>query len=506
MTNSKDLKLYNGPDEPMATQTAASRTRRDHQEDNRPIGNHEKSSEFKPPEDLSGIPQLVHTLKIRKIQPSNLNVEVLIFRKCKRLISWFNASLLTIVSKIAVFSYRLLRLIYRKMFVLVWYPKQLAHWKHIVKLADYAKAEDLPRFQILDKAKVITPDPRVLPKADQVFLVSPHRHYIHPPVYVAELNATTVYGATNIIFSKDKAVCHDLYDFKCDYTSEELHCLHEIDAGTLRLRRLVHDTKPVRIECAAVFVDACATNYAHWITEVLPRIATFCSNDRFAGIPIIIDDGLSANSIQSLAVFAGAEREIIVLPRNRAICVEKLYVTSVAGYVPFERRHPESKSCSHGMFCEPAISLMLERLLALIDQGTCPQLPARIYLRRKSGIRNVTNLRELETVLTSSNYYTVSPEELTFMQQFALFHNATHVIGPTGAAFANIIFCKTSASIQIFISRFKGTSYWYWQNLACSSRNSVQYLLGRINGLICGIHSDYSIDKRDLIDALEDKQ
>ena len=90
-------------------------------------------------------------------------------------------------------------------------------------------------------------------------------------------------------------------------------------------------SEPERVESAAVFVDACAPNYAHWLTEVLPRVALFCREERYAGIPLVVNDGLHRNLVESLRMITRGTRRIIMLPIGRAIVVSELFLTSVAG-------------------------------------------------------------------------------------------------------------------------------------------------------------------------------
>lgn len=65
------------------------------------------------------------------------------------------------------------------------------------------------------------------------------------------------------------------------------------------------DRKPEHISSAASFIDSCADNYAHRLTEVLPRIAAFCSSDKYRDVPLLVDAGLHENIITSLKIVAG---------------------------------------------------------------------------------------------------------------------------------------------------------------------------------------------------------
>lgn len=394
-----------------------------------------------------------------------------------------------------------------------WYPAYVTlnvrtgsrvakRWRPLVKLAEHVETLQIATIKVFDAARVDTPVPKVFPEEDQSHLISPHDHYVFPPVYVAELDNALVYGGTNLVFIQDAVICHDLYDFERDYTSEELHGRHVIDASKRRMRLLKHDAMPEKIALAATFVDACAPNYAHWLTEVLPRIAAFCTLEQFANVPVIVNDGLHRNIMESLALIVGSEREIITLPVGRAVQVDRLYVTSVAGYVPFERRDTKLENHSHGLFCPPAFQVIRDRCFSFVDASTLKDWPKKIYLRRTSGARGVTNSAEIEQVLLENGYVAVETEKLSFGQQVALFRKAESIFGSSGAAFANIIFAQPTTGVHILIGKFEGTSYWYWQNIACSVDKTVAYSFGMPSNNASGVHSDIVIDAEALSSTL----
>jgi capsular polysaccharide biosynthesis protein len=376
-------------------------------------------------------------------------------------------------------------------------------WRPLVKLSDHVRTSNIATHQIFEAQLVNTPSPMVFPLEDQVHLQAPHDHYVFPPVYVAELSETLVHGGTNMVFTRDAVLCHDLYDFARDYTSEELHGRHVIQPDKMRMRLLQHDTSPERMGEAATFVDACATNYAHWLTEVLPRIAAFCRLDQFAQVPIIVNDGLHRNILESLVMIAGSDREIIALPVGRAVHVERLYVTSVAGYVPFERRNSKLENHSHGLFSPKALQEIKERCNEYLNDMSIVDFPRKIYLRRNSGARKIINNIDIENIFHEKGYAVVEPEKLDFASQVALFSRAESIYGSSGAAFANLIFSKSTANINIFIGEINGTSYWYWQNIARANKNSIRYIFGEILNRKNGIHSDFHVKIEKISISLE---
>jgi len=372
-------------------------------------------------------------------------------------------------------------------------------WLPLAKLGEYSKKNGIPTYKLADATLVETPEPKVFPTCDRGYLVTPHEKYQFPEIFVATINNAITYGGTNLILAGGEVVCHDLYDFDLDYTSEELHGRTLVDPKFKRIRWLLHDEAPEPISVAATFVDACAPNYAHWLTEVLPRIALFCAEAKFYGVPIVVNDGLHKNIMESLFLVAGTEREIITLPVGRALAVNRLYLTSVTGYVPFEPRSPKFAVRSHGRFSAWAFNALRDRFVPT-RQEVQAGWPEKIYVRRNSGARRVINGVEVEKLLVSFGYVIVEPEKLSFSDQVQLFRNAKVVVASTGAALANIIFSPADAKIYILIFKYPHANYWYWQNIACASGNKVIYLFGEVNALDpSGIHADFRIELQNLL-------
>ena len=377
-------------------------------------------------------------------------------------------------------------------------------WRRLTQLGEFIKENGIPSTRVADAAQVETPAPRVFPASDQGHLASPHDRYNFPRIQVAEIGAGMIYGGTNLVLTKDGVICHDLYDFERDFTSEELHGRTLIDPGKNRIRWLLHDDSPERLPVAAAFVDACATNYAHWLTEVLPRIAAFCAEEQFKDIPIVVNDGLHKNIMESLFLVTGEGREIITLPIGRALQVDALYLTSVAGYVPFDRRNNKLQGHSHGVFSPRAFDLLSQQIASIAENLPEKAWPEKIYLRRNSGARKVANSAVLEALLVDHGYVIVEPEKLSFLEQVQLFRNTTKIVSPTGAALSNAIFCKPGTRVGVLMAKHESMIYRYWANMLSPLGIVVSYVLGDIvDDRSNGIHSDFDIDEKNVHELLE---
>lgn len=350
---------------------------------------------------------------------------------------------------------------------------------------------------------VVTPAPVVFPSEDAELLTSPHQHLAFPRIFLAHIEDATVTGGSNLVKSGDRVICHGLYDWRKDFTSEELHGRTIVYPRSRRIRWLVNDAAPEAMEQAASFVDALAPNYAHWVTEILPRLNLFCEMEEFAEVPLVINDGLHANIMESISAVTGGARSMVAVPLGRSVHVQRLLSVSPTGYVPFEPRRGRPGSGSHGLFSPHALKRMRDRMISMFSPDVCGEGREMIYLRRNSGVRRVLNDAQIESLLVEKGFRVVEPEKLTFAEQVKVFSSARVVVGGTGAALANIVFCRPGARIVIFLPRFEGTAFWYWQNIACAGGNLVSYVFGRAEGeQSAGVHSSYEVDPSNVLDAI----
>lgn len=438
---------------------------------------------------------LLPTLRMREIQVSGSEADT--NRRKSRLLHFYRRYVkpIPLLRKGSIWIYQRVYLHLRNIIDRKFFRNRVGCWQNLVSLQEYVANKRAPSHLIFEAAQVDRTTPRVLPAEKQKLVSAGREIFDFPPVYVAEISDSIVYGGTNLVFAPDTVLHHDLYDFARDYTSEELHGRHVIDAKKLRMRLMRLDREPVAVAEAANFLDACAGNYAHWLTEVLPRIAAFCSLPKFAHVPIVVDAGLNVNIMESLSIIVGSEREVIVLPVGRALKVERLHVTSATGYVPFDVRNPKLKSMSHGDFSPSALQLVKEKCLTYIDQCEGRSLPDRVYLSRNSGVRKVTNATEIEECIKESGYVMVEPEKLTFIQQLCLFRSVQYVTSPTGAALANVIFCARGAKCTVMMAEHDLMVYRYWANMLGPLGIQVEYIIGEVPApSLGGIHSDYFVD------------
>jgi capsular polysaccharide biosynthesis protein len=367
---------------------------------------------------------------------------------------------------------------------------------HLIALKDFVKNKEIEKTGLIKASIVKTIAPHFLSSEKMASKKSDYPSERFPEVYVATIAEASVIGGSNLSIVNNEIISHDLLTISTDLTPEERHFKINSHGNVCRLTYRIMTKKRSQLAEAASFVDALSINYAHWITEVLPRIVSFCSNNKYKNVSIIIDDKLHKNIMATLEKVVG-RRKVYLLPMNHIVKIDKLYVTSVAGYISYEQRYKYIQASSGGKFNAHAIRLLVNLLKPLNDKRQTPQ---KIYLKRSSGYRNLTNQNEIEALLTRHRFTIVEPEKLSFLEQVNYFSKAKVIIGPTGASFANLIFCNKKVNLAILVNNDRNMIYKYWVNLASIMGIQVNYITGKSKQFFGGIHRDFSVDL-DLIDA-----
>ncbi|MDO9236551.1 MAG: glycosyltransferase family 61 protein [Aquabacterium sp.] len=316
-----------------------------------------------------------------------------------------------------------------------------------------------------------------------------------PPVVGIRMVSALVTGGSGLMgLNGDKLVHHDLFVPQQHAMMEEGDCRLLVQPGELVASWVAMDSAPAHLHSAAVFTDAVSVNYAHWLTEVLPRITVFAHCDDFDDVPLLLDAGLHANMYRSLAMSIPGVRPLYLLPKDRQVKIDDAYFVSPAGYIPFGHKGAKQPGHSHGIFSSAAIKLMVDTInnrLPVVHEEKRGRL---IYVRRNSSVRVLRNANEIETILIKAGFDVIEPERMSFDEQVGIFRSADVIVGATGAGMANLLFANEGCDIYILIAEHSDMPYYYWQRMADCVDLQISYLLGvQVDNLNRGVHADFEV-------------
>ena len=376
--------------------------------------------------------------------------------------------------------------------------------------ADYTRWAHVPRQVLYAAEPVEGPAPLAFPAPEPDFYALSPLQYDFPAVTLTTLRDVAVRGRSNILTVTEAILRHGLINDAAEVTPEEFY--QRLSVSDNRGSATWISTDPFNVDYlpeAAAFTDGVAFNYAHWLTEVLPRIAAFFSDPARAAIPILVDADLHANIMHSIRLVAGPDATILRLAQDQLVRVGVLHNVSPTGYVPFKLRRQEEQPICHGLFGAQALRDMVGRLRRASGAEAVAAPRPKLLIRRNAAMRHIVNEDEIEQALVGQGFTVIEPERLTLEEQVAAYSNAAMVVGATGAAIANVAFCRPDCPTVVLMPKFRETAYWYWRRIAAAAgAGPVVHVSGEqltstedpFHPL--AVHQDFRVEVADVLDAV----
>ena len=323
-----------------------------------------------------------------------------------------------------------------------------------------------------------------------------------PKLEVVSLNNASVIGGTNFVFVNSNAVYPDDYIPERDVCPAELNGIAKINIASKTIS--IYSDEGRAIDKAVSLLGSCTGNYAHWLTETLPKLLIIDSVEGFNDFPLLVDSWIHPNFVASIALLNKNKREIIRIGRWNSVLIKSLVEVSPTAYVPPEYRYfietnnlnrPRSEDFT---FSRTALNMLRDGAHNAV--GPIPKVRQKkfyLYRSREScgNTRHVTNIKDVERMVRNYGYVMLDPAKLSFKEQILAFSTAKKIISPLGAALANTIFTRPGCTILGLSPYYENANYYYFSNFMGALGHEMYYVLGpqKERG---GhpIHKDYEID------------
>lgn len=238
-------------------------------------------------------------------------------------------------------------------------------------------------------------------------------------------------------------------------------------------------------------------NYYHWVVEILAKLE-FLSKlpEQYQKYPLLVSEDVVRIPTfrETLELFAKG-CELIVLSKQLSYVVDELIYINSPNNLPFNLFGNQKFKCAYVTI--DSLSINYVRKIALQDALRTPahsNYPKKIFLYRKSGLRNY-NQDEVFGYLSTFGFTIIFMEDLSFLEQVRTVHHADFIVGPTGAAWTNLIFCRSGAKGLCWMAEEFG-DFSAYSSIAGMAGVDLRYLTYK-----AGVHStvelyckDYYID------------
>lgn len=189
--------------------------------------------------------------------------------------------------------------------------------------------------------------------------------------------------------------------------------------------------------------------YYHWMFDIIPRLELLkCSEIKLQEIDWFVVNSLSKPfQKETLSLLGIPLEKIIESDRRSHIQAEQLIVPSFPGYLDWI---PEGTMRFLRQTFLPQINLVANRKLQ------------KIYVSRaRSKHRRLINGEEVSSLLEQQGFKTIFLEDMSVLEQVAIFANAKVIIAPHGSGMTNLVFCSPNTKIiELFSPNYVRTDYW----------------------------------------------
>ncbi|NHB69842.1 glycosyltransferase family 61 protein [Perlabentimonas gracilis] len=269
-----------------------------------------------------------------------------------------------------------------------------------------------------------------------------YKKYYEDNVYIA-YNATVNNNSSLILFDDDLAL------YKPSNISENSN--YKLTDGSVLFYKnkqcLIRSNKEVRhIDHGINLVINYSLNYYHIIFELIPKFYYLKQLDINNDIPIIADSSLQEiPNFNFLLKFFSGKRKILYTNKFEQIKVDNLYILPEATIIPPNFRDITLIKGSDFLFDFKAIKWIREKLLENKPNNSHPK---RIFLSRQNATyRRECNEDEVFGILRNYDFEKVYPEKMTISEQVSVFNSAEFIVGVSGAAFSNLLFCSKGCNV-----------------------------------------------------------
>lgn len=268
--------------------------------------------------------------------------------------------------------------------------------------------------------------------------------------YISSFRFVDLIGSSNLIMTRDKRVIYDLKyllrsknirysDFGIKYYNNNF-CLVKNNSIEEEIYRGI------------MMLGNYSWNYYHFLFEIISKFEKLNKLELDQDIPILMDEvSFEVPQYQELTnLFNTRNRKIKYLKKGRRYNIEKLYYLSPTNLIA-PNFFKNNLISDHDIFLNPdSIKFLRSHLLKLAAKSSFPK---RILLSRKNASkRRKYNEDEVFNYLENYGFVKVFPEELTILEQVSLFNGAEFIVGGSGAAFTNILFCNINCKIICFMN------------------------------------------------------
>lgn len=240
-------------------------------------------------------------------------------------------------------------------------------------------------------------------------------------------------------------------------------------------------------------------NYFHFLIEWLPSLLFLVQNNLLSSNALVVSGILHPN--MWLALQFVTQRQplpILQLRLFQAASCDRVILAPPSWHAT----ELLSGAITDSTYTASNVLLAREAFKPIWGNASTPRL--KLFIRRRGGQRHLTNADEAEQLAIAAGYTVIDPGVMGLKDQIDAFNAASHIIGPTGAWAANLLFARDDAKVTILYPSTGATEKNIWKMLGEVCGIDVEELYCPITHFRerQPIHSDFRVPPEELAPRL----
>lgn len=303
-----------------------------------------------------------------------------------------------------------------------------------------------------------------------------------------------IHGDSDFVIDIDNKCVVDDYCFNMNkrYTAYD-GVLYRLRNNTAILRSRLNKVDK-ELKSGIIVSGKFSANYYHEVYENLIKLLVIPECDISSDVPIIVDAIVAkVDSFNKILHYLSDDlgRDIVFVGSKELFLIHNAYVISPVNKVTAHLKERNVVVNEDYIYDDIYLKAFRNRLL---PNASKKRFPSKVFISRTNVNKRNFNEDEVLEVLKGYGFERVCPETMTFEEQMALFANADWIIGGSGAAFSNLLFCKPGCRILCIVDSIK-YGYPIFSTLAYLANCKMLYY-GNENNFDgqSDVHSDFIVD------------
>lgn len=267
-----------------------------------------------------------------------------------------------------------------------------------------------------------------------------------PGIFLYKVEDARVNIESSHIFLQDEVIMDRLPHVminQCNYSTGLVKAHNNILALTCKKNREVLHVKN------GIFLGGNgASNYYHLVIEILSKIFYFNKlNIDLKDIKVILNESILVTENYKILLdllLDGWGMERVFVDKDKIVEVKNLYHLTSPSNIVFNVRQGASFSAEYLYFDKDSIDFIRNKVLNEVEMNNlAPNGLKKIFLARKPGSSRDYNQDEVFLVLNKYGFIAVYLEDFCLLEQAKIFNELDFVIGPSGAAWTNLIYSRS---------------------------------------------------------------